>query len=428
MRRLKVLKNEILNGKVDDVLSELYGKAENIPEQRTRYNTLIESFQKEFPKTEEASFFSSPGRTEIGGNHTDHNGGRVLAAAISLDIVALASPNDDKIIRILSEGYETIEINITDLSSRSDEKFTSAALVRGVCSGFEKLGITFNGFSACISGNVPKGSGLSSSAAFEILIAFIINNFYNNQALNAIELAKIAQYAENDFFGKPCGLMDQTTCSVGGIVTIDFMDFDNPIVRKVDVDFSNAGHILVIVDTGGNHADMNEDYIALENEMKLVAKTLGKRVLRELEKDDVMNSLVSIREKTGDRAVLRALHFFDDDQRVVDQVDSLERGDFNQFFRLVVESGQSSWMYCQNCYSDKYPHLQGISIALAVSKDVLSEKGAYRVHGGGFAGTIQAFIPMDLIDYYEKRLSGIFGKRSCHTISIRRNGCIKVLL
>lgn len=426
MQRLEVLKRNILNGSFDNVLSGLYGNGKILQEQKTRYNSLIDSFQKAFPNQSQASFFSTPGRTEIGGNHTDHNAGRVLAAAVSLDIVGLAAPNQDKLVRILSEGYEAIEINIDDLSPLIEEKFTSKALVRGVCARILMLGYSLSGFDACISGQVPKGSGLSSSAAFEVLIAFIINHFYNNEKIEAIELAKIAQFSENEFFGKPCGLMDQTTCAVGGIVTIDFKDFEKPLVRKVNVDFAKAGHRLVIVDTGGNHADLNDDYIALEHEMKSVAKTFGKSVLREIDEEKVIGAIGKIREKTGDRAVMRALHFFADDQRVVIQVDELERGNFNRFLQIVTESGESSWMYCQNCYLSKDPHVQGISIALALSRYFLNGEGAYRVHGGGFAGTIQAFVPFALVPLYVEKLSEVFGLGSCNTISIRTEGSIKV--
>jgi galactokinase len=426
MTSLEVLKSNILKGNAENLLSGLYGNGKILQDQSNRYISLIDSFQKAFPDQSEASFFSTPGRTEIGGNHTDHNAGRILAAAVSLDIVALAAPNKGKLIRILSEGYEAIEINIEDLSPLVEEIFTSKSLVRGVCARIKMLGYNLSGFDASISGQVPKGSGLSSSAAFEVLIAYIINHFYNDEKIDAIEIAKIGQYSENEFFGKPCGLMDQTTCAVGGIVTIDFNDFEKPLVRKVIVDFDKAGHRLVIVDTGGNHADLNEDYIALEHEMKSVAKTFGKSVLREINEEKVMSALASIRDKTGDRAVLRALHFFADDQRVVHQVEELERGNFNRFLQIVTESGQSSWMYCQNCYSNKHPEVQGISVGLALSRYVLNGKGAYRVHGGGFAGTIQAFVPLNLVSHYVEKLSEVFGTGSCHTISIRTEGCIMV--
>lgn len=426
MTGLKVLKSKILNGNADNVLSELYGNGKILQEQHNRYINLIDNFQKAFPDHSEASFFSTPGRTEIGGNHTDHNAGRVLAAAVSLDIVAIAAPNEYKLVRIISEGYEPVEINIEDLPPYIEEKFTSKSLIRGVCARFKMLGYNLLGLDAYISGQVPKGSGLSSSAAFEVLIAFIINHFYNNEKIGAIELAKIAQYSENEYFGKPCGLMDQTTCAVGGIVTIDFKDFEKPLVRKVHVDFAKAGHRLVIVDTGGNHANLNDDYIALEHEMKAVAKIFGKSVLREIDEKKVMEALALIREKTGDRAVMRALHFFSDDQRVVNQVDELERGNFDRFLQIVTESGQSSWMYCQNCFSNKFPDVQGISVGLALSQYVLNGKGAYRVHGGGFAGTIQAFVPLDLVSQYVEKLSEVFGMGSCHTISIRTEGSIMV--
>lgn len=409
-----------------DALRALYGSdAKVIAEQTNRYTEIVKTFKKTFGHTE-ASMFSSPGRTEIGGNHTDHNFGRVLAGAVNLDNVAIAQPNGTQTVRILSSGYPQFEVDLTNLQPNEKEFFTSVSLVRGISARMKELGFQIGGFDAVIDSGVPKGSGLSSSASFEVLIGSIISHLFNGGKLDAVQNAIIGQYAENNFFGKPCGLMDQTACSVGGLVTIDFADPAKPIVKKVDFDFTKTNYALVITDTGGNHADLNDEYASLPTEMKSVAAQLGKKVLREVTMEQVVDAIPSIRGKVSDRAILRAIHFEGDNARVVEQVAALEKGDFQSFLAMVTASGQSSYMYNQNVYPINNVAEQGLSIALALSDLVLKGKGAWRVHGGGFAGTIQAFVPTDLLDKYVSTIEHTFGEGKCWKLFIRPQGSIKV--
>lgn len=421
------LTQSIASGKANPILARLYGdKPAALQTQTRRYLDLIRCFTADFPSQAEVEIFSTPGRTEVGGNHTDHNAGRILAAAVDLDVLAAAAPNSDGVIRVHSAGYPPSEVKVNELDVVEGEKYTSTALIRGVCARLHALGYRLGGFDACATSNVLKGSGLSSSAAYEVLITTILDHFYNQDRIDPILNAQISQFAENNFFGKPCGLMDQTTAAVGGFVTIDFKDFAHPIVKKVEFDFNASGFTLVIVDTGGNHADLNDDYTALEHEMKAVAKALGGQVLREFSKQKVLDSIPFLRGKVNDRAIQRAIHFYDDDQRVVEQVRALETGQFEQFLRLIIESGYSSWMLCQNIYSNKAWEEQGIAIGLAVSENLLKGRGAWRVHGGGFAGTIQAFTPNDLLPEYLRRMRAIFGERSCYELLVRPAGTIRV--
>lgn len=407
--------------------TELYGDAPAALEfQRQRYQSLLEQFAAVFPGEHDVEVFSSPGRSEVGGNHTDHNGGRILAAAVDPDIIVAVAPNAEGVVRVHSQGYRPTVLWVDELGMVESERYTSTALVRGVCARFKQLGYNLDGFDAVASSLVPKGSGLSSSAAYEVLIAAILNDLYNNSRIDRVTLAQISQYAENEYFGKPCGLMDQTTCAVGGFVTIDFKDFVHPKVRKVEFNFAASGYTLAIVDTKGDHADLNDEYTALEHEMKSVARSLGGQVLREFSEEIVLERIAELRTKVNDRAILRAIHFYRDDQRVVDQVAALENGDFPEFLRLINDSGQSSWMLCQNCYSPKNISLQGISIALTASEALLKGRGAWRVHGGGFAGTVQAFVPDDLIQEYVARVERIFGQGSCYAIRIRPYGVIRM--
>jgi galactokinase len=410
----------------NNTFRELYGANEEVLEgQVNRYNNLIEKFIALYG-TIDIMIFSSPGRTEIGGNHTDHNFGRVLAGAVNLDNVAVAAINNTNIVRIESVGYPKFEVDLTNLSPDKKENFTSIALVRGISSRMKELGFRIGGFDCCIDGGVPVGSGLSSSASFEVLIGVIISHLFNGGKLDPIQNAIIGQYSENVFFGKPCGLMDQTACAVGGLVTIDFKDPLKPIVRKVNFDFVSTGFALVITDTGGNHADLNEEYGSLTTDMKAVAAELGAKVLRQVSLDQVLQIAPSIRQKVGDRAILRAIHFQGDNQRVVDQVNALEKNDFKAFLNMVVESGFSSYMYNQNIYPVNNVKEQGVSLALALSDLVLKGHGAWRVHGGGFAGTIQAFVPQDLLEKYISTLEHVYGKGSCHKLFIRKKGADKV--
>jgi galactokinase len=407
---------------------ELYGNdAAVLKKNAKRYTDLVKLFDKRFGK-KDVDFYTSPGRTEIGGNHTDHNWGRVLAGAVNLDNVAVAGKNNTNIIRILSEGYPEFKVDLSSLKPVKSEKYSSAALVRGICSRFRELGYTIGGFDACIDGGVPKGSGLSSSASFEVLIGGILNELFNKGKVSPIQNAIIGQYSENNYFGKPCGLMDQTACAMGGLITIDFKDPSKPIVKKVNFDFVATGFSLVITDTGGNHADLNDEYASLPTDMKAVAAELKAKVLRQVSLDQVINIIPKIRGKVGDRAILRAIHFQGDNQRVVDQVAALEKKNFKAFLSMVVDSGYSSYMYNQNIFPVNNVKEQGVSLALALSELVLKGQGAWRVHGGGFAGTIQAFVPQKLVKKYVSTLEHVYSKGSCRTLFIRHQGAGKVKL
>ncbi len=412
----------------NSALRSLYGNDDGeLQKQVHRYKQLLKEYTLHFGDSD-VEFFTAPGRTEIGGNHTDHNYGRVLAGAVNLDNVAVVAKNNTQVVRIQSIGYPAFEVDLNALKPNPAEQYTSAALVRGISARMHELGYKIEGFNACIDGGVPKGSGLSSSAAFEVLIGSIISHLFNKDAVDPIQNAIIGQYSENNYFGKPCGLMDQTACSMGGLITIDFKDPSKPIVKKVDFDFVRTGFALVITDTGGNHADLNDEYASLPTDMKAVAGQLGAKVLREVTLEQVLNIIPDIREKVGDRAILRALHFQSDNQRVVEQVAALEKNDFSAFLNMVIDSGFSSFMYNQNVYPVNNVKEQGVSLALALSELVLKGKGAWRVHGGGFAGTIQAFVPAELLEKYVKTLEHVFGKGSCHALFIRNQGTGKVEL
>ena len=413
--------NKINNGD-NNVFRELYGNdPAELKRNAERYTGLLNKFTTEFGHAD-CEFFTSPGRTEIGGNHTDHNYGRVLAGAVNLDNVCVAAKNNTNIIRILSEGYPRFEVDLTWLRPDTREQYTSAALVRGICSRLTELGYKVGGFDACIDGGVPKGSGLSSSASFEVLIGAILSHLFNDDLLDPIQNAIIGQYSENNYFGKPCGLMDQTACAMGGLITIDFEDPSKPIVKKVNFDFVATGFSMVITDTGGNHADLNDEYASLPTDMKAVARELGAKVLRQVTLDQIIDAAPKMRSRVGDRAILRAIHFQGDNQRVVDQVEALEKNDFKSFLGMVTESGFSSFMYNQNVYPVNNVSEQGVSLALALSHLVLKGEGAWRVHGGGFAGTIQAFVPRKLLDKYVTTLEHIYGKGACNALFIRTQG------
>jgi galactokinase len=412
----------------NSTFNELYGTNQAIlNKQEQRYNSLIDKFNNVFGK-KDIMVFSSPGRTEIGGNHTDHNYGRVLAGAVNMDNIAVAAKNNTNFVSILSSGYEKFEVDLSNLSPDKTEKFTSASIIRGISARMKELGFAIGGFDCCIDSGVPVGSGLSSSASFEVLIGAIISHLFNNGKLDPVQNAIIGQYAENVYFGKPCGLMDQTACAVGGLVTIDFKDPANPVVKKVNFDFVATGFSLVITDTGGNHADLNDEYASLPIDMKAVAAELGAKVLRQVSLEQVLDITPKIREKVGDRAILRAIHFQKDNQRVVEQVAALERNDFKAFLGMVIDSGFSSYMYNQNIYPVNNVKEQGVSLALALSDLVLKGQGAWRVHGGGFAGTIQAFVPQMLLDKYITTLEHVFGKGSCHNLFIRQEGADRINL
>lgn len=429
MSKIEVLNQKLNNGN-NPIFKKMYGEdATVLATQAKRYAELMNVFQAKFG-TDDVSLFSSPGRTEIGGNHTDHNYGRVLAGAVNLDNIAVAAPNGTNVVRIQSVGYPEFQVDLNDLAINEKEFYTSTSLVKGISARFKELGYQIGGFDACIEGRVPKGSGLSSSASFEVLIGAIINQLFNNGKMSAVENAIVGQWAENNYFGKPCGLMDQTACSVGGLITIDFEDPSKPIVKEVDFDFVSTGYALVITDVGGGHDDpaSQEEYASLPTEMKAVAAQLGAKVLRQVTMEQIVEKIPEIRKVTGDRAILRAYHFQGDNQRVVEQVAALENNDFQAFLKMVVESGYSSYMYNQNIFDVVHKDEQVVSLALALSEMILKGKGAWRVHGGGFGGTIQAFVPQDLVDVYTKTLEHVYGKGSCHKLFIRSEGAIKVEL
>lgn len=420
------LKKVLLTNEYDEAFGKIY-KSEDIAKQKERYIKIAESFEQLYGDGREVNVFSAPGRTEVGGNHTDHNHGMVLAAGVNLDAVAVAGKNDENIVRVKSEGYKMDVVDLSDLSVMPDERTHSASLVRGVCAGFRNRGYNIGGFDAATASDVLSGSGLSSSAAFEVLLGTMLNHLYNDGKVSAVEIAQIAQFAENEYFGKPCGLMDQMACSVGGFVQIDFNDPSAPIINKVDFDFASCNHALCIVDTGGNHSDLTDEYAAVRGEMEAVASKFGKAVLRDVDRAEFEKNISIIRDSAGDRAVLRAMHFFNENDRVEKQAAALKSGDFDAFKELVIDSGYSSYMYNQNVYTCKAPNVQPVSVALAICSDVLKGKGAWRVHGGGFAGTIQAFVPADVLDTFKSRICSVFGDKSCYVLNIRPVGGIKIV-
>ena len=412
---------------LDDSFSKVYLK-ENYETQYKRFLEVLDAFNSLFDKNgeREVSLYSAPGRTEIGGNHTDHNHGLVLAGGISLDAIAVASKNDDGIIRIKSAGYPMDEVNCDELEVKAEEIGRSKSIVRGIAARFKELGYNIGGFDATTASQVLSGSGLSSSAAFEVLVCTMLNYLYNDGKIDPVEIAKISQYSENVYFGKPCGLLDQMACSVGGFVRIDFEDTSKPVIEKIDFDFANFGHSLVIVDTKGSHSDLTDEYAAVRSEMEAVAGFFGKSVLREVDKADVIKNAGEISKKLGERAVLRALHFYGENEKVTAQAKALADGNFDAFKDLIIASGRSSYMYNQNVYTCKAPKNQPLSLALQISELILSGKGAWRVHGGGFAGTIQAFVPNDLIGEYTDAMKAIFGDDACYVLSIRPFGGVEI--
>ena len=370
-------------------------------------------------------YFSAPGRTEIGGNHTDHQRGRVLAGAVNLDTVAAVRLNGTDTIRILSKGYPMSVVNVTELMPVETEINSTPALIRGVVARFTKMGCKVEGFDAYCESTVLPGSGLSSSAAYEVLIGTIVNHMFFEGKVSQPEIAMIGQYAENVFFGKPCGLMDQTASAVGNLVTIDFFKQGEPVIEPVAFDFAACGHALCIIDSGADHADLTDEYAAVPGEMKAVAAFLGKEVLTEIDEADFFARIPQIRAACGDRAVMRAIHFYQENARVPQQVAALRAGDFDKFLALVKQSGYSSYMYLQNVIPAGYKAHQDVAVALALCEHYLAGRGAYRVHGGGFAGTVQAFVPYDILDSFVAGIDGALGKGACHVLSIRPEGGVE---
>ena len=422
----KTLLQEVESGVYDKVLTQVYapgGAEEELKKARERAVHVVREFGENYPdNTNEALLFSGPGRTEIGGNHTDHQHGHVLCGSVNMDILACAAPNGTSVIRMISEGHTSVEISLEDLSVREDEINTSPALVRGVAVGIQERGYEVGGYDAYLVSDVLSGSGLSSSAAYEVLIGNIIGHFFTQDALSAEEIAKIGQFAENKYFGKPCGLMDQMGSSIGGAVAIDFKDPAAPVFKKADYDFAESGHALCIIDTGSSHDDLTGDYAAIPQEMGAVAACFGKQFLREVPEEDFYSALAEVREKRGDRAVLRAMHFYADDRMAQEEAAALEAKDFDRFLALVNASGVSSSTQLQNVSTLTDPAQQAVPVAIGLAKKLLNGTGAVRVHGGGFAGTIQAFVPEEKLDEFKKGIEAVFGEGRCHVLRIRPQG------
>lgn len=423
----KMLKSKINSGEYDSELRRVYVSDESVAEQRERYVSLINLFEEEYGQNDSLSFYSAPGRTEVCGNHTDHNNGKVLAAAVNLDAVAVCAKKDGNITRVKSVGYDMDTVDITDMNVHEDAYGTSRELIRGMYAGFIERGYKVGAFDAYTTSSVLSGSGLSSSAAFEVLIGTILNYMFNDGKISPVEIAQIAQFSENKYFGKPCGLMDQMASSVGGFVKIDFEDTKKPVITKLDFDFASCGHSLCIVNTGGSHADLTPEYGAVRSEMESAAAVFGKKVLREVCPKEFNKNVALVREKAGDRAVLRAMHFFSDNARVDYEAEALNNGDFEAFKKGVIESGRSSYMYNQNVYPSSAPNDQPVSIGLCIAERLLKDCGAWRVHGGGFAGTMQAFVPNDKLGEYLEEMKNVFGEKACYVLSVRPCGGVKVL-
>ena len=421
------MKKYIAEGGIDERITYVYG-ASALDAQKARYSKAIDEFASIYGADREITLYSVAGRSELSGNHTDHNFGCVVAASIDLDIIAVASKREDSVIAIKSEGFPEDVVNFSKYNAPVESKFgTSESIIAGMVQGFLKDGYAVGGFDAYTTSNVLKGSGLSSSAAFEDMVGNILSHMYNNGGVDNVEIAKLAQYSENVFFGKPCGLMDQVACAVGGIVAIDFKDPKAPVINKVDFDVSAAGYNLCIVNTGGNHADLTDDYASVPAEMKSVAAYFGKSVLREVDENEFYANIAALRESVGDRAVLRALHFFGENKRVALQRAALEKGDLDAYFEQVIASGKSSFCYLQNVYTTKNLKEQGLSLALCLAEGYLSgKKAAYRVHGGGFAGTIQAYVPMSDVEGFKALMDGVFGEGKCIVLRIRPEGAVKI--
>lgn len=424
MNDLNTIREMIKNGEMNERFTRLYG--EDTAKASARFLHITDLFEDKFGVREDIRFFSAPGRTEVCGNHTDHNHGKVLAAAINLDAVACAVKTDEHYIRVYSENFPGDVIDLEDLSVQTKEIGKSASLVRGVAARFRELGYNIGGIDCVTVNNVLKGSGMSSSASFEVLVGTMLSYLYNDGKVSPVEIAKIAQYAENVYFGKPCGLMDQMACSVGSFVAIDFADPAAPVIEPVDFDFASCGHALCIVDTKADHADLTDEYAAIRSEMEAVAGIFGKTCLREVAEADVMNHIAFIREKLGERPLLRAMHFYADNKRVEAEAEALAKGDFETFKALTIDSGRSSYMYNQNVFAASAPLSQPVSLALALSESILKGRGAWRVHGGGFAGTIQAFVPEDLLEEYKEKTEALFGAGACYVLAIRPVGGTEV--
>ena len=426
MRRGQLLR-ELEQGGLPERLEPVYGR--DAPGAAYRLRELVLEYGETFPCGDDAEtlLFSTPGRTELGGNHTDHQHGHGLAASVNLDTIACVVPNGSRTIRIKSRHHRLAEVDLSDLAAKREETGNSVSLLRGVAARLTQLGYSIGGFDAYTTTRVLRGSGLSSSAAFEVLTATIMNQLFCGGVLSATDLAKVGQYAENIYFGKPCGLMDQMACATGGVIAIDFKDPDNPALRRVQVDLSRFGHALCIIDTRASHADLTADYAAITQEMRQVAACFGREVLGDVSFEQFRESLATVRATCGDRAALRAYHFFRDDQRVLLECDALEQGDFDAFLHHVRQSGRSSFMYLQNVSNYRESRSQPVALLLALAEDLLAGRGACRVHGGGFAGTIQAFVPLEDLSAFVSGMEAVAGQGSCHVLTFRSAGSVPLV-
>lgn len=425
MKSLNVLEDELKNGMYDGRFKDVYVDEGLVAYNRKRYADALEKFRELFGENE-VELYSAPGRSEVCGNHTDHQNGHVLAASINLDAVAVAAPLDEGKVRLVSGDYPMIEMDIHDLEKKEAEKETTESLIRGVLAGLKRLGYDIGGFEAYVTSDVLMGAGMSSSAAFESLIGTIVSGLYNQMSVSSVDIAKVGQIAENEYFGKPCGLMDQMACSVGGLIYIDFKDKENPVIEQIPCDFEKKAYSLCIVDTKGSHADLTDDYAAIPEEMGRVAAFFGKNLLREVEPSAFFGNMGKLRESTDDRCVLRAMHFFTEQERVKEGIDALKKDDFAGFLDVIRRSGDSSAKLLQNIYSPKEPHVQNMTVALGASEYVLKDRGVCRVHGGGFAGTIQAFVENEAVEEYQRFIESIFGEGACHVLKIRPFGGIRI--
>ncbi|MCD7796841.1 MAG: galactokinase [Clostridiales bacterium] len=418
----------IESGDADTALKRIYVTDEAVEKQKPRYIKTAKKFISLFGGDRDVIVLSAPGRTEICGNHTDHNNGKVLAASINLDAIAVAAESDNKfVIREKSEGHPMNTVDLSDEDPNPADYGKSSSMIKGMAVRLRECGFKTAGFDACTTNDVMGGSGLSSSAAFEVLIGAIISHLFNGGNIDSITIAKSAQYSENVFFGKPSGLLDQTASAVGSFVTIDFKSTENPIIKKVNFDFEKSNHALCIVDTHGNHSDLTDDYATVRSEMEAVARAMGHSVLREIDYNDFLSAVPQLTKKVNDRALLRAMHFFNENIRVEKAVESLEDDDFDSFKGIITQSGLSAFMNNQNVYTPKNSTEQKLSLALCLSQQILEGRGAWRVHGGGFAGTIQAFVPLDMLDEYRKLMDSVFGKGSCYVLIIRPVGETRVI-